>query len=81
MKPPKPDPASQAARAANQLFAAESGTEAMDEATRKALAVRENMARLRELRLAKESQEAHVKPDTVVRRKPKRHIRVVRVAS
>ena len=35
-------------------LAAEEGARAMDEATKQAVAVRKNMARLRELRLAKE---------------------------
>ena len=38
-------------------LAAEEGARAMDEATKEAVAVRKNMARLRELRLAKEAEE------------------------
>ncbi len=81
MNQPKPDAAGQAAKAANRLFTAESNARAMEEAAKEALAVRENMARLRELRLAKESQEAPIGQDAVVRRKPKRRVRVIRVAS
>lgn len=36
-------------------LAAEEGARAMEEATKEAIAVRKNMARLRELRLAKEA--------------------------
>ena len=39
-------------------LAAEEGARAMEEATKEAVAVRKNMARLRELRLAKESEVA-----------------------
>ena len=75
----KLDPAEQAAKLAKQTFAAEDRAKAMQEAEKEALAVRENMARLRELRLAKESREAQIKQHTVVSRKPKRRGRIIRV--
>ena len=46
--------AAQLARASRMRLAAEDGARAMEEATKDAIAVRKNMARLRELRLAKE---------------------------
>jgi hypothetical protein len=52
-KPGDQSPA-QIARANRMRLAAEEGARAMDEATKEAVAVRKNMARLRELRLAKE---------------------------
>lgn len=73
---PKSDPAEQAKR----LFATEDKVNATQEAEKDALALRENMARLRELRLAKEAQEAQTKQDTVARRKPKKRVRSIRVA-
>jgi hypothetical protein len=45
----------QLARANRMRLAAEEGARAMEEATKQAVAVRKNMARLRELRLAKEA--------------------------
>ena len=45
----------QIARATRMRLAAEEGAKAMEEATKEAIAVRKNMARLRELRLAKEA--------------------------
>jgi len=53
-KPGDPSPA-QIARANRMRLAAEEGAQAMEEATKKAIAVRKNMSRLRELRLAKEA--------------------------
>jgi hypothetical protein len=47
--------ASKLARANRLRVAAEEGARAMEEATKDAVAVRKNMARLRELRLAKEA--------------------------
>jgi len=47
--------AAQLARADRMRLAAEEGARAMEEATKEAIAVRKNMARLRELRLAKEA--------------------------
>ncbi len=53
----KPDDqsASKLARANRLRAAAEEGARAMEEVTKEAIAVRKNMARLRELRLAKEA--------------------------
>jgi hypothetical protein len=51
----KPDDASKLARANRLRVAAEEGARAMEEVTKEAIAVRKNMARLRELRLAKEA--------------------------
>jgi len=53
-KPPDQS-AAQIARANRMRLAAEEGAQAMEEATKKAIAVRKNMSRLRELRLAKEA--------------------------
>lgn len=49
----------QLARANRMRLAAEEGARAMEEATKDAIAVRKNMARLRELRLAKEASAIH----------------------
>lgn len=51
----KPDDASKLARANRLRLAAQESARAMEEATKEASAVRKNMARLRELRLAKEA--------------------------
>ena len=51
----KPDDASRIARANRLRLAAEEGARAMAEVTKEAIALRKNMARLRELRLAKEA--------------------------
>jgi hypothetical protein len=51
----KPDDASKIARANRLRLAAEEGARAMEEVTKEAIAVRKNMTRLRELRLAKEA--------------------------
>lgn len=51
----KPDDASKIARANRLRLAAEEGARAMPENTKEAIALRNNMARLRELRLAKEA--------------------------
>lgn len=53
-KPGDQSPA-QVARANRMRLAAEEGARAMEEATKEAIAVRKNMTRLRELRLAKEA--------------------------
>ena len=53
----KPDDASKLARANRLRLAAEQSARAMEEVTKEAIAVRKNMARLRELRLAKEADE------------------------
>lgn len=52
-KPPSPE---QAAKLERQRLAAEDGVKALQEAADRAKAVRENMARLRSLRLAREAQ-------------------------
>jgi hypothetical protein len=51
----KSDDASKLARANRLRLAAEESARAMEEVTKEAVAVRKNMARLRELRLAKEA--------------------------
>jgi hypothetical protein len=51
----KPDDASKIARANRLRLAAEEGARALGEVTKEAIALRKNMARLRELRLAKEA--------------------------
>ncbi len=51
----KPDDSSKIARANRLRLAAEEGARAMGEVTKEAIALRKNMARLRELRLAKEA--------------------------
>jgi hypothetical protein len=53
-KPGDQSPA-QMARANRMRLAAEEGARAMEQAAKDAIAVRKNMARLRELRLAKEA--------------------------
>ena len=51
-KPPSPE------QSARLELAAEDGLKALHEVANRAIAIRENMARLRRLRLAKEAQEA-----------------------
>jgi hypothetical protein len=51
----KPDDASKIARTNRLRAASDERTRAMEEVTKEAIAVRKNMARLRELRLAKEA--------------------------
>jgi hypothetical protein len=51
----KSDDASKIARANRLRLAAEEGARAMENVTKEAIALRKNMARLRELRLAKEA--------------------------
>ena len=82
MNRPKLDPADQAAKLVKHTFAAEHRAKATQEAEREALAVRENMARLRELRLAREAQylQSERKKEEGARRKPRRRVRVIRVA-
>jgi hypothetical protein len=53
----KPDDASKVARANRLRLAAQEGAKAMEEVTKEGIAVRKNMARLRELRLARETDE------------------------
>jgi hypothetical protein len=50
----------------------------MQEAEAEAAAIRKNMARLRELRLAKEAQETRPREATAAKKKPKRRVRVLR---
>lgn len=57
-KPPSPE---QSARLERQRLAAEDGLKALQEVANRAIAIRENMARLRRLRLAKEAREAGLK--------------------
>ena len=57
-KPPSPE---QSARLERQRLAAEDGLKALQEVANRAIAIHENMARLRRLRLAKEAQEAGLK--------------------
>ena len=52
---PEDKSASQLARANRLRLAAEEGARAMEDVNREAIAVRKNMARLKELRLAKEA--------------------------
>ena len=51
----KPDDASKLARANRLRLAPEESARVMEEAAKEAIAIRKNMARLRELRLAKEA--------------------------
>jgi hypothetical protein len=51
----KPDDASKLARANRLRLAAEESARATEEAAKEAIAIRKNMARLRELRLAQEA--------------------------
>ena len=53
----KPLSAEQTARLERRRLAAEDGSIALQEAAERAIAIRENMARLRALRLAKEARE------------------------
>ena len=57
-KLPSPE---QAARLERQRLAAEDGAKALQEVASRAIAIRENMARLRSLRLAKEAQGVRAK--------------------
>jgi hypothetical protein len=58
-------------RLTRQRLAAEEGAKALDEVAKKAADVRANMARLRELRLAKESQEVRTEFSAANQSKPK----------
>lgn len=78
MKRGNSDSAEQAARLARRTFAAEDGAKAVQEAEAEAAAIRKNMVRLRELRLAKEAQETRPSEATAVTKKPKRRVRVIR---
>lgn len=77
MKRDKSDSAEQGARLARRIFAAAEGAKPLREAEAEHAAIRQNMARLRELRLAREAQEMRPKERTVVRRKPKRRAHVI----
>lgn len=68
VKRDKSGSAEQAARLARRLFAAENGAEALQESEARATAIRENIARLRELRLAKGAQETRPREATVAKR-------------
>ena len=61
---PDPSPA-QAARENRLRLAKEEGARAMEDAQRDAVGVRKNMARLRELRLAKEAEAIRDQPAAV----------------
>jgi hypothetical protein len=65
----KPDDASKLARANRLRLAAEESARAMEEATKEAIAIRKNMDRLRELRLAKEA--ATIRQQLAARNDPK----------
>ena len=54
------------ARADRQRLAAEEGVRAIADVERQAIEVRKNMARLRELRMAKEAADAKPKPKSAV---------------
>jgi hypothetical protein len=54
-----------------QRLAAEEGAKALEEVAKKAADVRANMARLRELRLAKEAQEVRTEISVRNQQKPK----------
>jgi hypothetical protein len=56
--PGKPQTPEQIARANRQRLAAEEGVQAMAEVSKANIAVRKNMERLREMRLAKEATDA-----------------------
>jgi hypothetical protein len=57
----KPTSPEKAARQERQRLAAEDGSKALQEASQRAIAIRENMVRLRALRLAKEAETARSK--------------------
>ena len=66
------------ARLERQRLAAEDGAKALEEVAKKAADVRTNMARLRELRLAKEAQEVRAETSTgdqLARAKPEKRFR------
>ena len=66
------------ARLERQRLAAEDGAKALEEVAKKATDVRTNMARLRELRLAKEAQEVRTEIATgnkPAKAKPKKRFR------
>ena len=66
------------ARLERQRLAAEDGAKALEEVAKKAADLRTNMARLRELRLAKEAQEVRTETsagDQLARAKPQKRFR------
>ena len=66
------------ARLERQRLAAEDGAKALEEVAKKAADLRTNMARLRELRLAKEAQEVRTETSTgdqLARAKPQKRFR------
>ena len=63
------------ARLERQRLAAEDGAKALEEVAKKAADVRMNMARLRELRLAKEAQEVLTEIAKSTKTKPKKRSR------
>ena len=74
-KSPSPE---QVARLERQRLAAEEGAKALQELAVRAIAIRENMARLRSLRLAKEAQEVRAKiltKNRAAQGKPKKRFR------
>ena len=58
-------------RLTRQRLAAEDGAKALEEVAKKAADIRANMARLRELRLAKEAQEVRTEISAANQSKPK----------
>ena len=62
-------------RLTRQRLAAEEGAKALEEVAKKAADVRANMARLRELRLAKEAQEVRTEISAGNQPKPKKRFR------
>ena len=69
------DPSPQSARANRERLAKAEREAVMIEAAKKATAVREHMARLRELRLAKEAQEVRTEIAKSTKTKPKKRSR------
>lgn len=71
--------ASRLARANRLRLSAEEGARAMEDVTKEAVAIRKNMARLRELRLAKEASapppEAEAAPKVKARKASKKKLR------
>jgi hypothetical protein len=70
-------PAEQAAKLAKQTFETKDHPKPMQEAEKNALAVRENMLRLRELRLAKEAEAAQGADAAAAKRKAKRRVPII----
>ena len=70
-------PAEQAAKLAKQTFETKDHPKPMQEAEKNALAVRENMLRLRGLRLAKEAEATQGAGAAAAKRKAKRRARII----